>query len=121
MFYISDLLESEDRYGLSTILEYNEKGDFNTVTSTFIQELRELPLMSYVTSKEERPDLLAYRIYGDTQFAWIIMIYNNCIDFTDGTFKAGMQIKYPALSDLEKLIFTLKARKRAVESELGEL
>ena len=121
MFYISDILDSEDRYGLSKILEYNEKGDFNTLTSVFIQELRELPFQSYVTSKGERPDLVAYKIYGDTQFAWILMIYNNCYDFTDGTFSEGSQIKYPSLADLEKLIFTLKARKRSIDSDLGEL
>lgn len=121
MFYISDDIESQDRYGLSKLLEYNDPGDFNTLSSVFLSEFRETSLQSYVTSKDERPDLLAYKIYGDTQFAWILMVYNNCFDFTDGTFSAGSQIKYPALEDLEKIIFTLTARKRAAQSELGEL
>lgn len=116
MFYIGDI-ESEDRYGLQKFLEFNKSGDFATLNSVFLTEMRELPLQSYITSKGERPDLLAYKIYGDTQFAWIIMLYNNCIDFTDGTFDVGAQIKYPAIEDLEKLLFTLKARKRANISE----
>ena len=120
MFYISDL-DSKDRYGLQKLLEYNDPGDFNTLSSVFLTELKDLPLQSYITSKDERPDLLAYKIYGDTQFAWVLMIYNKCFDFTDGTFSAGNQVKYPALEDLEKIIFTLKARKRAEQSELGEL
>lgn len=121
MFFISDSVESKDRYGLGKLLEYNNPGDFCTLNSVFLTELRELPLQSYITAKDERPDLLAYKIYGDTQFAWIIMIYNNCFDFTDGTFAAGSQVKYPSLEDLEKIIFTLKARKRAQLAELGEL
>lgn len=120
MFYISDTIESQDRYGLQKLLNYTKKG-FTTLDSVFLQELRNLPLQSYVTSKGERPDLMAYNIYGDTQFAWVLMVYNNCFDFTDGTFENGSQIKYPALEDLEKIIFTLKARKRAVQAELGEL
>ena len=121
MFYISDDIESIDRYGLQKLLEYDPEGDFSTLSSVFLTELRNLPVQSYVTSQDERPDLMAYKIYGDTQFAWILMIYNNCIDFNDGTFSAGSQIRYPRLEDLEKVIFTLKARKRAQESELGEL
>lgn len=121
MFYISDDIESIDRYGLQKLIEYNKVGDFNTLNSVFLTELRNTPLQSYVTSQDERPDLLAYKIYGDTQFAWILMVYNNCFDFTDGTFSSGSQIKYPAPEDLEKIIFTLKARKRAEQSELGEL
>lgn len=121
MFYINDDIESDDRYSLSKLLEYNEIGDFNTLSSVFVSELKDTALQSYVTSKDERPDLLAYKIYGDTQFAWVLMIYNKCFDFTDGTFSAGSQIKYPALEDLEKIIFTLNARKRAEMAESGEL
>lgn len=128
MFFISDNLESEDRYGLQKFLSYTlsdkteEKiGLFTTLDSVFLSEMRELPVQSYVTCKGEHPDLMAYKIYGDTQFGWILMVYNNCIDFTDGTFSSGNQIKYPSLEDLERIIFTLKARKRAYESELGEL
>lgn len=120
MFFISDL-ESKDRYGLQKVLEFNKVGDFNTLNSVFLSELRELPVQSYVTSKDERPDLLAYNIYGDTQFAWILMVYNDCFDINDGTFSAGSQIRYPALEDLEKIIFTLKARARAQQAEAGEL
>mgnify|MGYP003309498543 CR=1 FL=1 len=142
MFYINDDLESIDRYGLQKLIEYSNPGDFSTLSSVFLTEMRELPIQSYITAKEERPDLLAYKIYGDTKINFDlfvyensiefkldynnvttekVMIYNDCIDFTDGTFAAGAQIKYPRLEDLEKLIFTLKARKRAQEAELGEL
>jgi hypothetical protein len=121
MFYVDDDIDAEDRYSLQKFLEYNEKGDFHTINSVFMTELKELPLQSYITSKDERPDLAAYNIYGDTQFAWVLMIYNHCFDFTDGTFSCGSQIRYPAMEDLEKIIFTLKARKRAQQSETGEL
>lgn len=120
MFYINDI-ESPDRYGLSKLLEYNKVGDYNTLSSIFVQELRNLPLKSYITSKAERPDLLSYNIYGDTQFAWVLMVYNNCFDFTDGTFSAGAQVKYPSIENLEKVIFTLKARQRAEMAEQGTL
>ena len=128
MFFINDYIESEDRYGLQKFLEYTRStkteepiGLFNTLNSVFLTELKELPLQTYVTSKNEHPDLLAYKIYGDTQFSWILMVYNNCFDFTDGTFSTGSQIKYPAPEDLEKILFTLKSRKRAYEAENGEL
>jgi hypothetical protein len=120
MFFVSDT-DRVDRYAPEKFLEYHKEGDFNTLTSVFVSELRKLPLKSYVTSKNEKPDLLAHKIYGDTQFAWILMIYNHCVDFTDGTFVEGSQIKYPAIEDLERIIFTLKARKRAHLSETGQL
>lgn len=121
MFFISDTIDSLDRYGLQKYIEYSKEGDFNTLSSVFVTELKDLPMQTYTTSKDEHPDLLAYKIYGDTQYSWILMIYNNCVDFTDGTFSAGSQIKYPAPEDLEKIIFTLKARQRAQQAELGEL
>lgn len=120
MNYLNDL-ESEDRYGLQTFLHVTEEGNFITVDSVFINDLRELAPQAYTVCRGERPDKLAYDIYGDTQYTWILMLYNNCIDIEDGTFESGKMIKYPSINDLEKIIFTLKARQRAEEASRGEL
>jgi hypothetical protein len=118
MFFVNNITPI-DNYAPEKFLEDISEGCFLTLNSTFVTEMKALPLKSYVTSKEERPELIAYNIYGDTQFTWIIMLYNSCTDFTDGTFAAGTAIKFPSIEALEKIIFTLKARQRAWMSETG--
>ena len=43
---------------------------------------------------QNRPDLLAFAVYGDSSLFWIILQYNNIIDpFTE--FKEGIVLKIP--------------------------
>jgi hypothetical protein len=83
------------------------------LTSEF---LRLMPTLSssgrYTVQDEEgRPDLLSYRIYGDTQYWWILLYYNSIIDVESLTLNTI--VSYPSLTDLESLYFSLSAKERA--------
>lgn len=108
-------VDTLDRYAPEKFLSAISGGDYITLDSVFLIEMRNLPMQSYEISTEQRPEAVAYKVYGDTQFTWIIMLYNKCFDITDGTFSAGTAIRYPSLDDLERISFSLKARQRAYD------
>lgn len=111
-FYINEDLVTEDRYDLAKFLQY-EKGSYSFLNSYFIDKIKKLSPAGKYTCTNERPELISYKIYGDVQFYWVIMMYNDCLDFADGTFGAGKVISYPSISDIERLMFTLKSLARA--------
>lgn len=52
-----------------------------------------------IEPKEQyRPDVVAYNVYGDARFAWIIMSANNISDIFD--FKTGLIITIPSITSL---------------------
>ncbi len=106
MYYINLDLDSDARYDMAKFMEYN--GCFDILNSYFIKEVRKLPLFGeYVIQNEEmRPDLISYRIYGNTQYWWILLIYNKLTNHEE--LVNGVVLKYPSLEDLEDLYFKLK-------------
>jgi len=58
-----------------------------------------------VTTQEYRPDIISYEIYGDTQYWWLLMDFNNIIDIF--SIVTGVQIQYFSLSELEDIYFSL--------------
>ena len=111
LFFIDTTYDSKDRFDLAKILEYSD--NFDPLTSYFIKELKNLPKYGtwVIQSEEKRSDVLAYKIYGDTQFWWVVLYYNDLID--NDELETGMNIDYPNLTDLEDLYFGLKARDSA--------
>jgi hypothetical protein len=79
------------------------------MSSYLLKELKKLtPLGVYIVSgTEQRPDLISYTIYKDTQYWWLLMHYNSLLAIED--IIQGMQIKYFKLSDLEKIYFSLNS------------
>lgn len=57
--------------------------------------------------KDARPDLLSYDAYGDTQYWWVILVYNDLTSFSD--VKAGESYRYPRLTALDGRLQTLNA------------
>lgn len=88
-----------------------------TLTSYFIDKLKKLPPVGTFTCLGERADVVAYKIYGDSNMAWIIKAYNNITHPFDGSFGPGSVLTFPSLSAIEKLYATLKAKQRAAEKE----
>lgn len=89
----------------------------STLTSYFIDKLKRLPAVGTFTCFGERPDVVAYKIYGDSNLAWIIKAYNNISHPYDGSFAPGKVLTFPSLSAIEKLYATLNAKQRAMEKE----
>lgn len=115
MFYIDPSKNLPTRYDIAKFLEYvtpppvSEGPVFDVLASYFWNKIPDLPLGGnyLVVGEANRPDLISYRIYGDTQYYWIIMIYNG-ISFNEDIIM-GLQLSYPSLKDLEDLYFKLNS------------
>jgi len=110
-FYINLGYDSPVRYDEAKFMEY-DTDVYDSLTSYFLDVLRKLPVHGeYVVVDEEgRPDLLSHRIYGSTQYWWILLVYNNLVSPFD--VQSGMTIRYPSIDDLEALFFKLAALQR---------
>jgi len=123
MFYINTVDDLPDRYDIAKFLEYvtpDSGGSlFDVLGSYFWANVIFLPISGTYTvlSEANRPDLISYRIYGDTQYYWIIMIYNGIANNED--IQLGTKIYYPSLQDLDNLYFklnSLQTKANAAES-----
>ena len=59
--------------------------------------------LSYYTVKQEdiqRPDLLSYKIYGTTDYWWLLMRYNQIFDIWNDLF-SGKTLSIPDVLDYE--------------------
>lgn len=108
MFTI-DADATANRYDLSKFMASSGTNFFDVVDSKFLYKLKSLAVYGTytVTTEEGRPDLISERIYGFTyhQYWWILMIMNDLRSPVE--IVSGMKIKYPSLSDLETLYFSL--------------
>lgn len=114
-----ELLNTKDfkeRFDLQKFVGFSEDV-YDYLDSYFIEQVNRLPVFgkTIVQIEENRPDLVSYRIYGTTQFWYILMIYNGMVSPFDLT--EGQELNYPKIEDIEKLYFSLNAlqRKNVVE------
>lgn len=49
---------------------------------------------------ESRPDLISYQVYGEPDFAWLVMQYNNIVDPVQELLR-GTTIRLPTASRLK--------------------
>ena len=61
-----------------------------------------------------RPDVLSYRIYGNSSYWWVLCKFNQIDDIWNDMY-IGMDIIVPSLSDIE--LFYDKVRKRKRNNE----
>lgn len=111
-FFINLDLISKERFDAGKFFEY--VGDnYDPLTSSFLAQLENLSEFGrYVVAGEDnKPDLVSYRIYGDTQYWWLLLYYNKRLEYTE--FATGDIVRYPSLADLENIYFRLKASKTA--------
>ncbi len=113
LFYIDVKNKSKERYDQAKFFEYQNDG-YDPLTSGFLDAVMSLPESGVYTVQGEdgRPDLISYRIYEDTQYWWILLYYNNKLEFDE--FKTGDKVKYPSVSSIEDIYFGLKAKQTGV-------
>lgn len=116
MFYINNDITSITRYDMSKFMDF-DTDSYCILDSYFCSQLKNIPYSGAITIKTqvERPDLLAYDIYGDVQYWWILMLYNDLQSPKE--LVQGLTISYPSLTDLENLYFTLSTRQKTKDSE----
>lgn len=109
LFFINLDYESDIRFDMAKFVDFKE-GAFEPLTSNFLSEISNLkPIDRFVvTTEEARPDLISYKIYGTTQYWWVLMEMNGILDVDEIT--VGKLIEYPDISDLEDIYFSLKAK-----------
>lgn len=108
MFFLDTTYKSDERYDFAKFMK-REYNIYDSLTSKFLFEISNLtPNGEYIVIGEEyRPDLLSYRIYGDTMYWWILLDYNNIILVDNLT--SGTTVKYPSVADIESVYFSLKS------------
>lgn len=110
MYGINMDVDAKPRFDLRRYCEWSEDGDmYDICNSGFVAKLEKLPVAGEVeiTVDEERLDNLSYKLYGSTQYWWILALYNFMPNFK--YLRKGVIIRYFRLSDLEMMNMTLKA------------
>jgi len=107
MYYINSDLEG-NRFDLARFCAFTES-IYDDLDSYFMSALLKIPPAGvYVIQKESnRPDALSFTLYRDTQYWWILLVYNGMISHEELT--PGRTISYPSLDQLETLYFQLNA------------
>jgi len=114
MFFFDPDVESADRYDLSKFMAWRED-TYDFLDSLFLEQLRLIPHRGefIIQNEERRPDLIAWKVYRDVRYWWLILHYNDIPDHEE--LLSGMVLKLPSISDVEDLYFRLRALERSAE------
>lgn len=110
-FYIDTAGAYVERFSLGKFMEFLNNDNFDVLNSYMLNTLKTLPSSGFVTytGLSYRPDLLSEQCYsGDSQYWWVLMMYNGLSSADD--LIQGNSYKYPSLSDLEDVYFSLKLK-----------
>lgn len=93
------------RFDMMRYMAFRE-GYYDAVSSYFLQEARMLPAIGLykITDVPFRPDMISFDLYGDTQYWWLVMLYNDEIFLEKLT--QGRKLSYFALGDLDRLFYS---------------
>jgi hypothetical protein len=96
-----------------------ETGRPSILTSYFITQIRQIKnyeVVSITNELLEAPDFVSFKRYQQNHgYWWVIMIYNNLLDFSELSF--GMQIKVPLLSEINKIIANMQLAETNVKNQ----
>ena len=109
LFYFNFDRETGKRYQVSRFMRF-ERGVYDFSTSYFLQEFMKLsPEGAYtILSVPQRPDVYSRDIYGNTDY-WFLLLYYNNVTFLN-ELELGTSLTYPSISDMENIFFSLKLR-----------
>lgn len=75
------------------------------LAAPYVRRLRSLIAVKTIVLESQYvgfPELLSYKIYGNTNFWRILLMYNGISDWYDG-MRTGMHLQIPDLTDVEAL------------------
>lgn len=84
-------------------------------------------LMSYDLSSSERPDIVAEKVYGNSDLAWLVLLVNDIVDPTNEwvhsttQFQKYLNTKYETAKELYSTAYTLKDGKVQDREAMGIL
>lgn len=116
MFYVDLETTLIDRFDLAKFLDFTNDGVFDPLNSYLLYQIPRLTAIGTYTIRKEakRPDLLAYNIYGDTQYWWVLMWYNSLYSVDD--LRVGLNINYPGINDIEELYLNATLLQKVTKS-----
>lgn len=102
MFYIDNEIETTRKFDMIKFMEFN-KDNSDPLNSFIISNIKNLPEQGTytITSSEFRPDMLSFNIYNDTQYWWLLLLYNEINNINE--IVVGKVIRYPSLNNLQNL------------------
>ena len=107
MFFIDTEGEFEKRFDMQKFVPFlNNCHDI--LQSSIYYEIKKLPLAGkYIVLTDSRnPALISYNIYGDTQYWWILLLYNDIVVLEE--LETGKMLLFPSIDELAELYFNLK-------------
>jgi hypothetical protein len=109
-FFINTDKTFNERFTLGKFMEFLNEDNYDPLNSNVLNQINKLPQEGFFTYNDAsyRPDLAAEQAYGDNQYWWVILVYNGLSSADD--LLRGAVLKYPSLSTLEDLYFTLKLK-----------
>lgn len=117
MIYYADLTTNyKNRFDLAKFMDFSNDS-FDPLTSYFLYQLKNLPSRGNrtITIEEFNPEFLSFRIYGDPQYDWILMEFNNLTSIFE--LVNGMEINYPSVSELEELYYNLESKQQTANTQ----
>ena len=102
MYYINNSISVDTRFDPMKFFHFNVD-NVDPLNAFMITNIKKLPSIgTYTVLKEEkRPDLISYKLYDDTQYWWILLVYNDILDISN--LKSGTIISYPDKAYFETL------------------
>lgn len=114
LFFVNLDIDTIKRFDMAKFMSFENQAH-DPLTSSLILKIKELPSGGemVIQGEEGRPDLISFRSLLDTQYWWIIMLYNDVIDVND--LVEGQKLNLPDQGALDDLFFSLKADQVASE------
>lgn len=108
-YFYYKYIETPVRYESSKFWPFNDVGGFDIIRSYFSQQLGYIPEFGdmEIVTNEGRIDLCALDALGETQYFWILLMYNGIIDVNELT--TGKILKIPDKNKIEELYFRVKS------------
>ena len=102
-------IDTPVRYESSKFFPFSEVGGFDIIRSYFAQQLGYIPEFGdmEIVTNEGRIDLCAVDALGETQYYWLLLMYNGIIDVNELT--TGKILKIPDKNKIEELYFRVKS------------
>lgn len=106
IFYIDLQTDFTERFDISKFMSF-ENDVHDPLTSFFFQKLKSLPVRGKykITVDSGRPEFISQILFGNTQYWWLIMEYNDLLYTSE--LVNGLEINYFSLNELEDLYFSL--------------
>jgi len=79
--YVKNQVKQQTICDKKIVLSYiNTQNDFDILAKTLDSSFYNLPFSIYTIQYGDRIDNISYNFFGDTDFWWLILMFNNLVD-----------------------------------------